>query len=94
MNTSHTDQVARVGVAGRHDTVVKGKDSSCITSTCTNHEPTRNMASTPLVALAGNAVTTWDSLNDTVEPFTFCPHGNFPVNDVAWNHNGQGMSDI
>ena len=48
------------------------------------------MASTPLMVLAGNAVITWDSLNEPDDPFTFYPHGALPIADVAWNHNGQG----
>jgi hypothetical protein len=52
------------------------------------------MASSPLVALAGNVVTTWDSLNESVEPFSFCPQGDLPLADIAWNHNGQGTSDM
>ena len=52
------------------------------------------MASTPLVALAGNAVTTWDSLragkDDAASVHTFHPQGSLPLADVAWNHNGQG----
>lgn len=49
------------------------------------------MASTPIVAIAGNTVTSWESQNDSKEPFAFCPQGDLALSDVAWNHNGQGQ---
>jgi hypothetical protein len=46
--------------------------------------------SSPVLAIVSdNALTTWRCLTES-KPSTFYPHGDIPISDVAWNHNGQG----
>ena len=58
-----------------------------------NFELAISMSVSTLAILAGNAVTTWDFEDQSVEPFTFFPQDQLPLADVTWNHNGQGTQE-
>jgi hypothetical protein len=50
--------------------------------------------SSPVLAIVtDNALTTWRCLTES-QPSIFYPHGDVPISDVAWNHNGQGELSV
>lgn len=56
--------------------------------------PSASSVPTYLAIAAGNTVTTWDCNQEEPTRFSFQPHGDIDVGDIAWNHNGQGVSFI
>ena len=48
-----------------------------------------------LVITAGNSVAVWDcspssASRGALQPIVYNPHGDIPIADASWNHNGQG----